>query len=84
MLKDLKKMFPNLAEDIVVDYKFCGAFGSTDNNLGLIGQTENKSLYYFLSAGANGIINAVYGVKIIEDLLNEKPNKFAKLFNPLR
>ncbi len=77
-------MLPEYADQIFVDYKFCGAFGSTDNNLGLIGQTENKNLYYFLSAGVNGIINAMYGVKIIEDLFNNKQNKYTKLFDPLR
>lgn len=33
-------MLPNISNQIEVDYKFCGAFGSTNNNLGLIGQTK--------------------------------------------
>ena len=84
LIKDLKKMLVEYADNIKVDYKFCGAFGTTNNNLGLIGQTENPNLYYFLSAGANGIINAMSGVKIIEDLLENKENQFTKLFSPLR
>ena len=77
-------MLPTFAKDIEIDYKFCWAFGSTDNNLGLIGQTENPNFYYFLSVGANGIINAMAGVKIIEDLLENKSNKLIPLFSPLR
>ena len=63
-------MLPGYAKHIEIDYKFCGAFGATNNNLGLIGKTENPNLFYFLSVGANGIINAISGAKIIEDLIN--------------
>ncbi len=84
LLTSLKKMLPGYAKHIEIDYKFCGAFGATNNNLGLIGKTENPNLFYFLSVGANGIINAISGVKIIEDLLNNKPNKLAHLFSPTR
>ena len=37
-----------------------------------------------LSCGANGIVNAFYGVKIIEDLQNDRPNALAYLFSPTR
>ncbi len=84
LLKQLKEMLPSISEQIEIDYKFCGAFGSTDNNLGLIGKTENPNVYYFLSAGANGIINAMSGCQIIKDLLEGKNNPLAHLFSPLR
>ncbi len=81
---DLIKMFPHLETQIEIDYEFCGVFGSTKNNLGLIGQTENPNLYYFLSAGANGIINAMSESKLIIDLLEGKENDLEDLFSPLR
>lgn len=82
--KKLKEMLEDFKDEIIVDYKFCGAFGSTPNNLGLIGKTENPNILYFLSAGANGIINAMAGAKLIQDILQSKPNPLEKLFSPLR
>lgn len=84
LLQKLKNMLPEFSDQIEIDYKFCGAFGSTDNNLGLIGQTENDNVYYFLSAGANGIINAIFGWQIIKDQLAGEINPLAHLFSPLR
>ncbi len=84
LLKTLKNMLPQYAERIEVDYKFCGAFGSTENNLGLIGKTENPNFLYFLSAGANGIINAMFGATLIEDILEGRNNPLAHLFSPIR
>lgn len=84
LTKDLKALLPDYAHEIEVEYKFCGAFGSTENNLGLIGETETPNLYYFLSAGANGIINAMYGAKLMQDIIEGKENPLAHLFSPLR
>ncbi len=66
LLKNLKELFPNIENEVQIDYKFCGAFGTTDNNLGLIGKTEDENILYFFSCGANGIINAMFGVELIE------------------
>lgn len=77
-------MFPKFKDEIKMEYKFCGAFGSTKNNLGLIGKTEHPNIYYIISCGANGVINAFKGVEILEDLINNKSNKFEQLFSPLR
>lgn len=82
--KELKKLFPMFEKDIVVEYKFCGAFGSTPNNLGLIGKTEIPNVLYFLSAGTNGIINAMAGAKLVEDILSDKANPLEALFSPMR
>lgn len=82
LLKEfLENTFPALKNNITITSKFCGVFGSTKNNLGLIGRSENKKILYFLSAGANGIINALFGVELIEDLINNKKNKMEKLFS---
>jgi len=84
LLKDLKKMFNFKDSEIKIDYKFCGAFGQTENNLGLIGQTENPNIYLMISSGANGVINAMYGVEILDGLINNKPKPLSHLFSPLR
>ena len=83
LLKNLQKMFPKFKNKIKIDYKFCGAFGSTKNNMGLIGKDE-KGIINFISCGANGIINAFMGVKIVEDILENKENEYTKIFSPLR
>ncbi len=81
----LKKMFPFLKDKIQIDYKFCGLFASTTNNLGVIGKSnEDPNILYFLSCGANGIINAIFGRHLIEDILNELPNDFEYIFSAKR
>ncbi len=82
--KELIKMLPNLKQEIDIEYEFCGAFGSTNNNLGLIGKSDNPNIYYFLSAGANGIINAMAGAKLMIDLLENRKNPLEKIFSPTR
>lgn len=84
LLMSLKSLFSNQNLDIKIDYQFCGAFGTTDNNLGLIGETDMQNIYLFLSCGANGIINALSGVDIIEQLFNCSTHPLAHLFSPLR
>lgn len=84
LTKDLKKLFPEL-KDVKIDYKFCGAFGQTDNNLGLIGTSKiNDDILLFISCGANGIINAMAGAEVIEDILLGKENPLIPLFSPKR
>lgn len=82
--KALKTLFGGQQDKICVEYKFCGCFGETKNNLGMIGKSKEKNIFYFFSNGANGIVNAVFATNLIEDILNEKDNKFEKLFSPLR
>jgi glycine/D-amino acid oxidase-like deaminating enzyme len=56
----LKSLFPNL--DIEIVYRYCGAFASTQDNLGFLGKDPNNSkLWYGLGYGANGILFAVLG-----------------------
>lgn len=81
--KNLKKMFSSSMRDIVVDYKFCGAFGETDNNLGVIGRDRNGIINFF-SCGANGIVNSMFGIEIVEKILQGESHPLAGLFSPLR
>lgn len=79
---DLCKLFPN--ENFEVEHEFCGYFGWTDNNLGLIGETKTPNIYYMISCGANGVVNAMAGAHILLDLFKHKQNPLAPLFSPLR
>ncbi len=84
LANDLCKLFPN-RKDIKIDYKFCGCFGTTPNNLGLIGESKfDDDILLFISCGANGIINAMKGIEVIEDILQHKDNKLIKIFSPKR
>ena len=83
--KDLLNLLPGIKHLINVDYKFCGAFGTTKNNMGIIGKSKiDDDILLFISCGANGIINSFKGVEIIEDIINKKTNQFEKLFSPGR
>ncbi len=84
LYKDLCKMFPDFADKIRVEYSFCGYFGWTDDNLGLIGESKFKDIYYMISCGANGVINAFAGAKILLDLFSGKENPLIPLFSPTR
>ena len=82
--KDLFEMFPKI-KNCKIEYKFCGTFGTTKNNMGLIGKSDfDDDVLLFVSCGANGIINAMIGVEVLEDLLQNKQNKYSGLFSPKR
>ena len=82
--KDLKKLFPEIKEKIKVSNRFCGVFGTTDNNLGIIGKSHINNIFYFISCGSNGIINAMFGVDLLDDIFNNRENKLETIFSPLR
>ena len=84
LYNSLLELFTEQKNNLNIDYKFCGCFGSTSNNLGLIGETKIDNVYAFYSCGANGIVNALYGVDLIEDIFNHKENKLTHLFCPIR
>lgn len=84
LTKNLNKILKRNNLNFTSEYEFCGLFASTENNLGIIGQSKFKNIYYFLSCGANGIINTFCGIEIIKDLLEGKSNEFEKYFSPLR
>ena len=81
--KDLKNLFQD-RQDIQIDYKFCGCFGATNNNMGLIGESKfDDDILLFISCGANGIINAMKGVEVVDAILQHKDNEL-NIFSPKR
>lgn len=75
----LKDLFKNL--NIEVEYKYCGAFASTQDNLGFIGkEPKNKKLWYCLGYGANGILFAILGGMMLSKLYLGEEDEDLKLF----
>jgi glycine/D-amino acid oxidase-like deaminating enzyme len=76
----LKNMFPDL--NIDVEYRYCGAFASTQDNLGFLGKDPNNSkLWYGLGYGANGILYAVLGGMMLSKLYLGEEVEDLKLFD---
>lgn len=76
----LKSMFKDI-KNIDIEFKYCGTFASTPDNLGFVGPDKtNNNLWYLLGYGANGILFAILGAMILCDLYNGKENKNIKLF----
>ena len=76
----LKSMFKDI-KDIEIEYKYCGAFASTKDNLGFLGtDPDNKKLWYCLGYGANGILFSILGGMMLSDLYLGKYNEDLKLF----
>lgn len=76
----LKAMFKNI-KDIEVEYKYCGAFASTKDNLGFLGpDPDNNKLWFCLGYGANGILFAILGGMMLSDLHLGIENEDLSLF----
>ena len=76
----LKSMFKQI-KGIEIEFKYCGAFASTPDNLGFIGPDNNhKNLWYLLGYGANGILFAILGGMMLSNLYNGKKDKDMNLF----
>ena len=76
----LKNMF-NEINDIKIEYKYCGAFVSTKDNLGFIGKDPNKDkLWYALGYGANGILFAILGGLMLPKLYKGEEDEYLKYF----
>lgn len=78
LLNDVKRIYKN--NDIQIEYKYSGIFKSTKDNLGYFGRSSNDKLFFALGYGANGIVFANIGGKIILDELNNKENNLSKYF----
>ena len=77
----LKSMYKNIKSDIEVEYKYCGAFASTKDNLGFVGPDNvNKNIWYLLGYGANGILFAVLGAMMLSKLYNNQVDPDMDLF----
>ncbi len=77
LLKNIKTVYN--VKDIHIEYKYCGVFKSTKDNLGYFSKYKNNT-YFALGYGANGIVYAILGSEIIVDELNNKTNKLSKYF----
>lgn len=79
------EMFSQL-EYVNIDYKFCGVFSTTKNNLSVIGEDERiKNLFYNLGYGANGIVYSIYGAKnLVNLILGKSPSPYLSFFSPHR
>lgn len=77
----LKSMFKDI-KDIEIEFKYCGVFASTPDNLGFVGPDDkkNKNLWYLLGYGANGILFAILGAMMLPELYDGEFNKDMKLF----
>lgn len=75
----LKNLFPDL--NIEIDYRYCGAFASTQDNLGFLGKDpNNKKIWYCLGYGANGILFAILGGIMLSQLYLGTASEDLKLF----
>ena len=75
----LKNLFPKL--NIEIEYKYCGAFASTQDNLGFLGKDpKNSKLWYCLGYGANGTLFAMLGGMMLSKLYLGEVAKDLKLF----
>lgn len=76
----VKNMFNNI-ENIEVEYKYCGAFASTNDNLGFIGKDpDNDKLWYGLGYGANGILFAILGGLMLPKLYKGEVDEYLSYF----
>lgn len=81
----LKSLFPSIKNDIHIDFKLCGEFISTRDNLGFIGKDNlHKNLFYCLGYGANGLIFSILGGQYLSKLLKNQEDPEMEIFNPNR
>lgn len=81
---NIKRMFPDI-KDIEFEYEYCGAFTSTQDNVGFIGKDpDNPRLWYDLGYGANGILFGILGGMMLSDLYKGIENEDLALFKPDR
>ena len=77
----LKEMFSEIP-NIELEYKYCGAFTSTKDNLGYIGKdNEKNNIWYCLGYGANGILFAILGGIMLSKLYRGEVDERLKLFS---
>ncbi|WP_099191282.1 NAD(P)/FAD-dependent oxidoreductase [Tepidibacter mesophilus] len=76
----LKSMFKDI-DDIEVEYRYCGCFETTKDNLGYIGSDiKNDNLWYCLGYGANGILFAILGAMMLSKLYYNEKDEDMRLF----
>ena len=76
----LKSMFKDI-KNIEIEYKYCGCFATTKDNLGFIGpDPKHKNLWYCLGYGANGILFAILGGIMLSKLYKNEVDEDMRLF----
>ncbi|KOC36176.1 NAD(P)/FAD-dependent oxidoreductase [Clostridium botulinum] len=76
----LKSMFNNI-KDIEIQYRYCGTFISTKDNLGFVGpEPTNNKLWYCLGYGANGILFTILGAMMLTEFYYGIKNRDLDLF----
>lgn len=79
----LKQLFHSY--DIEIEYRYYGAFASTNDNLGFIGKDpDHQNIWYCLGYGANGILFAILGGLMLPELYKGNVPKDLHLFNVKR
>ncbi|MGL4345607.1 MAG: NAD(P)/FAD-dependent oxidoreductase [Cellulosilyticaceae bacterium] len=80
LLARLKNMFPDISE-LETEYTYCGAFASTQDNLGFIGvDPKHRHQWYCLGYGANGILFAILGGMMLSKLYQGELDPDLELF----
>jgi glycine/D-amino acid oxidase-like deaminating enzyme len=80
MYKEKVYLLPDL--NIEIEYRYCGAFASTQDNLGFLGKDpSNEKLWYCLGYGANGILFAILGGMMLSKLYLGEEVQDLKLFD---
>lgn len=78
--QNIHRIYPN-GKEIQIDYQYCGAFASTQDNLGFIGKDpEHNNLWYGLGYGANGILFALLGGDMLSRYYQGDVDENLKLF----
>ena len=76
----LKELFP-ITKDVTIEYKYCGVFDSTKDNLGFIGPDPlQQKLWYGLGYGANGILFALLAGRMLSQLYKGETDPYLHLF----
>lgn len=80
LLSRVKEMFPNIP-DLETEYAYCGAFASTQDNLGFVGpDPKHPHQWYCLGYGANGILFAILGGMMLSELYLGEEDEHLQLF----
>ena len=67
-----------------VEYQWTSIDVVSDDGLPIIGMTSKKDIYLATGLGFWGMVNGMTAAMIITDLINNKENTYASLFDPLR
>lgn len=82
--KRLKQMFPDV-KNASIEYKYCGTFASTNDNLGYFGpDPDEPKRWYSLGYGANGIVFSIIAGMYLPKLFRGEKVEEISIFLPSR